>query len=683
MPDQIPLTVNGQTVMVDPSFQGLSQADQEATINEIASHMEGQGIGSQVLRKAEIAGGGLLKGIGATFGLPGTLSDLAYAHGLEPEAVHNALSILPTGQSLVNDLGPLAGPEPQTETEKYLSGAAQGIGAAIPMAALGPLSAPALLGAAGAGAGSGATAEVAHEMFPESQIAPIAAGLLGGFAGEGPGAVLATGLGKLGLRSAEKQASIKGAAVQTIQSNLDNAKLLQQDLTDRAKQAGLDQTEAMMQAKQQAAEKVSAAQQQADEVSGAVVGKLGGAKTLQEAGKVVQQRAGDWMNQLPGKVQSILDPVYAKVPEGSEVTPTALQQTLESINTSAGSLEGLNKELKPYLPAKLQSRLDAVLEGQKAGIVGPITVGDARALRTSVGEALSNPKLLNDIGNANVERIYGALTQDIRQSLPEDLRPEWDAANSSTHQLYGYARNTISKVIKSPEGDGNAAPEVTASRLVNSAKRGGTDLTALRSQLPDAADAIGAHILSTSSGDWLKLAPEAKAALVPDDVARANLDVAHTSASTAESASKTQLQNLKALHDAENLQNARELEASRLAVQGHERQLAAAKGAKGEADAAVQAFGAAAGSAKGRQLTRAAESIAGTIGGHALGGLAMSALGVPPGFSTGASAVLGSLPYAIEAAKAVGRNPRILQGPLIGATAGNALSLQQQAPAGQ
>lgn len=147
---------------------------------------------------------------------------------------------------------------------------------------------------------------------------------------------------------------------------------------------------------------------------------------------------------------------------------------------------------------------------------------DVRKLRTALGEALSTPSVMKDIGEKNLSKLYGALTGDLKTTAKAlGAEPLFDAANGASTKLYDFGEQVVSPLIK--EG---VTPEQAAKTVLTKARAGGTVLADLRSQLPSAVDELAAAGVRT--GEWSKLSPEAKAALVPDSSRLAALELGHS-----------------------------------------------------------------------------------------------------------------------------------------------------------
>lgn len=266
---------------------------------------------------------------------------------------------------------------------------------------------------------------------------------------------------------------------------------------------------------------------------------LGGASTLQEAGEHLQASARAWRNDvMPVEVSKAWAPVDAAIPPNTPTPLTNFGQTLDDITKSGGSLTALTDQLTPALASKLQSAYKARMTPQgPPGMQGPVqppTWEEAAVLRSTVGNAMTTPSVVESIGQKNLNKIYGALSDDQR-SAAASISPETadavDQANAQTKQLYDHANGPISKIISDPNApvDPKIRPEQAAQRLLNTGKLGATDLETLQSlqgTMPAAIGQLASAKLQMDPQGWAKLAPEAKKALVPNEILQAALEKA-------------------------------------------------------------------------------------------------------------------------------------------------------------
>lgn len=630
-----------------------------------AAQMDGLG------RIPAMIGSGLITGLGSALGLPGSAIEIGNAYlpnwmtrpigspeGTPPE---NFLPTISQVLEQTKNLGLTDRPDlaPQNDVEDFTNAASVGAGSAL---SLNPL---ALL----TGVGGGLGAELAKKVAPDNLAAEIAGGIIGGM-----------GVGKVGT-TVERVLTGKQAlrALEAAQLNLDSLKVASPEkriaLEEALAAARKDASLALETSKGAIEKKLAAALGQHDAGITGVASSLGKSKTLQEAGTVLQEEARNWVsNILPKKLGALWAPVDSAIPGTSEVSLDAFTSALQDINKSAGALEGLASKLKPGLPKALLAELEKITAGSTlSGAPTPITWQDVQKLRSTLGDALSNPQVIKDVGAANLDRLYATLTSDMRETakgLGADAL--FDAANTGSRQLYSVGEGPISQIIAGAKASADdPLPEVAAKRLLAGGKSGASDLAVLRAEIPKAMDELaGAHV-AMDSGEWTKLAPEAQAVLVPDPAKRASLEGYLVGKGLAKEAAKGELGDAaKARVGAIDVA----LQAKRVAEAQNRKELAEAASAlrlaKEEA-ARLKPKGV---------LENPLHTLTGSTVGGALG-ITADLLGLPgEALTHGAIGTLvgAAVPSVVRGAAATVKNPGLLRFPLRGALAANALALQNQ-----
>lgn len=495
-------------------------------------------------RLTSLAGQAIGTGLTEALGTPGNLEQLA--DGLLPSSMvgSNPKGFLPTSADLLkktNAIGLTGRLTPESPVERYGSAALEGAAAGAPLAATGG----GLLPAIAAGAGGGLGGQVAQDLAPGVPGVGAIAGVLGGAGLQR----LETGVsGALALRAAKQE-------VETTGQQLEAAKVAALSAGDKAPLQVLKQSsKASLDAQKNllTTQRDQALQGAQDQI-GQVAGGLGTSQTLQEAGAHAQDAARNWLTtDAPAAHAAAWAPVDAKVADDAPGSLHTVMTALEDMNGKAGVLAPLAALLKPSLPAALQRTLQGTLDNPAGKVAKPatqvpssildssgnplskevpgeeaqpVTWGDMRQLRTTFGDAMSNPKILNDIGAQNMNRIYGALTTDMNGVARENgAGKEFSAANAESQRLFGIAEGPISRIIASSKATAaDPKPEDVASSLLGGGKKGASDLATLREIMPQATNELAAAHLR-QPGAWQKLAPEAQLALVPDAGARTALD---------------------------------------------------------------------------------------------------------------------------------------------------------------
>lgn len=417
---------------------------------------------SGALRLPAIAGSSALAGAAQTLGIPGDLEAWGASH-LPPALTRtNAFNPasptqtvgLPTSAQLTGltdstgltnrpDLAPGQGANP--ETERLLAATASGVGSAAPMLLTGGAALPTLL----TGGASGLAGEGAHELFPGSQAAPIAAGL-------------AAGTGAQGLLAAVRAGSISRLA-----------------------------------------------------------SELGTSSTVQESGQAVQSEARNWLTTTkPQALDAIWQHVNSVIPASAPTPLTHFESTLAQLAGKGGDYSNLHQAFSNSTASQIKDILD---NKTPMGVGVAPSWANAHEISRAIGDMQPNPKYLSQ---DQLDALYGALAQD-RQAVAQahGVGAEFSAANLASKHLYDFQDRVVDNLVSGPKASGaDPNPENVASQLLSAARKGGSSLSELRNQMPGAVDELGAGLLRTNPQTWLKLSPEAQAALVVSPTKRAILD---------------------------------------------------------------------------------------------------------------------------------------------------------------
>ena len=227
---------------------------------------------------------------------------------------------------------------------------------------------------------------------------------------------------------------------------------------------------------------------------------------------------------VPGIPQS---PGY---PSGPPTPIPEFTQALDSVlgNPEAGAFGSAMQAGQSSILGKIRDQLRAsgVIPDKGTTAGGPrIQPWDAVAKFSSwLGEQISNPKsYLSGLGDAQVKTLYSALQADRATT----------AQQYGLGQLFSQTQAASAKLFEAKEAlAGLVEPGVDPAKaarlaLASTGPKGGSQLLGvLRDKIPESTDELAAGALRVAPRDWTKMAPEAKAALVPDPVLRQRLTAA-------------------------------------------------------------------------------------------------------------------------------------------------------------
>lgn len=628
-----------------------------------------------VTRNAKIAVRGLAHGAAQMLDLPADM--MAFGNSLLPPDWHNpgVDSLLASDgfADLVRKSGMVEFPEaqPQNAGERLNESVSTGVGASLPLLPAGP--GAALL----TGVGSGAGEFVANELLPGNPWAQLAGGIVGGM------------FGQSGVRAVERAAQRKAIEAELASANtawddfeesfprIAATREAMRDGTLRAAganhKAQLDAIDASIPARE------AGPRGALGQVSDALApGQMG----WEDAGLALRAETENWFkNEMPKALDEAWKPLDDKIAKDAPISLGAFGGALDAINRKAGSAQPLVDLLTPSLPKVLQKSLGKILEGQEELGVAGFTWNDARVLRTALGDAMRDPKIMASMGDQNLKRLYAALTEDLgRTAKSAGAKDEFDAANEASRALFAIAEGPVAKVLLDDQ------PGRMAKGLVSRGVTDAGDLETLRAVAPKGVDALGAVGIrfgdnGTMLSDWAKLSPKAKTALVPDAAQRNAIDGAIFALGDvgrvvkAERAAAAALKASTSQVAKDDFANWKVLTAQqKLALQARKR----------AAEEAAKAFS--------NEASTQEKILSGirTIRNLGVGGAAsygLETLGINA--DAIANSKLGALaavavPVATHGVRAVAREPGLLRGPAIGAATANALMPRETPrPAGE
>lgn len=430
----------------------------------------------------------LVRGANSILGLPGDMQKILYE--ALPQGAQQALdrwnpngttpqqNQLPTSASmnaLTDRLGLTGNPaqlvNPADTAERYIGAAGAGAVAALPAAATGGVSAIPAVMAQGAGGGVGS--ELAGDIFPnaDEKYKP-AIRMVGGLLG--------------------------GGAVGGVQA------------------------------------------WRAGPVVDNIANALGRSRTIQDAGHELQDQAHLW-NEFtkPMMLDEELAPFTRITPDTTGIPMTGVVQRLREQSfspvTATAAMPGtITPAIRELAPGLSQRLLDGLTRRSAMSLGFTPTLAEVMTFKRFLGDAMSNRKLVEDIGQKNLVSLYEATSSDIRNGLAaHGMHASVDAFNrwnNAATEIYQTAAGPMSRVINSPNAVSNTLhPEDVAKRLLGGSKNGDSDLSVLRREIPGAVDELASAALREQQAGrlpikWAGLSPEAKATLVQDPEHRATLD---------------------------------------------------------------------------------------------------------------------------------------------------------------
>lgn len=144
---------------------------------------------------------------------------------------------------------------------------------------------------------------------------------------------------------------------------------------------------------------------QTGDAAGKLAARFGAAETPAEAGRVVIQGSKDFIGRFSAKAERVYGAIDKHFDAAEEID---VPKSLEALTTAASRFD--NPELaKQFVDPALVRWGDIIRE---AG--GKLTWNDLRSFRSEIGKLLRKPVVVADVDRAQLERVYGALSDDMR-----------------------------------------------------------------------------------------------------------------------------------------------------------------------------------------------------------------------------------------------------------------------------
>lgn len=197
----------------------------------------------------------------------------------------------------------------------------------------------------------------------------------------------------------------------------------------------------------------SPALQQAETVSSSVMG--GGAlrKKSESIAANMQKRLAEISDDLSTKEGA--EAAGLEIKKGIQGKGGFLDRFRSTSSVLWNKADSLIDESKPVSLTNTKSILDEIVRGDKVGAIldnpklvqlkavvdetADIDYATLKSLRSSIGQKIGNNELVSDIPRAELKRVYGALTQDIKaaasESSPEALKA-FERANKYTRTAH-------------------------------------------------------------------------------------------------------------------------------------------------------------------------------------------------------------------------------------------------------
>jgi len=215
--------------------------------------------------------------------------------------------------------------------------------------------------------------------------------------------------------------------------------------------------------------------------------------TAQTTGEHVQNTYRNWVDNIfngpQGRQAAAWTPLNQRM-AGASVDTAPFRTAL----TEAAAPPALNS-----LPATQQAWASGQAQRWLAALDADIGRSNlsweqAQAIRTRIGDAMGTPGIVDAIGMQQLRRMYAGLADGMQRSaVAHGQGALFDNANAVTTAGHNFIETVGSKIAKANNPlQETVAPEQATNNILNS---GDTTMQAIRRELPDAADVLGAYKL--------------------------------------------------------------------------------------------------------------------------------------------------------------------------------------------
>ncbi len=129
----------------------------------------------------------------------------------------------------------------------------------------------------------------------------------------------------------------------------------------------------------------------------------------EQVGRSISKGVDDFVNRFQAQASTLYDDVWKKIPKTKRVPIANFTKELDSTVGQFGDDPAFQGILDSPVIKKLAEAAGETVEKE-----GGVTVGTLKALRTKIGSELQNKSLLTDTTHAELKKLYGALSEDIK-----------------------------------------------------------------------------------------------------------------------------------------------------------------------------------------------------------------------------------------------------------------------------
>lgn len=215
----------------------------------------------------------------------------------------------------------------------------------------------------------------------------------------------------------------------------------------------------------------------AQEIATDIANKKGTIKTMEEAGGDIRAGADLFQSKFRNVQEKLYERVDAFIPPETPVVTTNTNKLFAELSSMGQG----KKALRDFIG---YSNFDDILSDLSKGV----DYQTLKTLRTRFGENVKNPagEISKTIGETNVDRIYKALTQDMKAAASakgDNALKAWQKANDYTKKKMDIVDNTLKDIFKAEDNQA-AYNAVTRTLIEGGAKQSTAKLAQIKKALP-------------------------------------------------------------------------------------------------------------------------------------------------------------------------------------------------------
>jgi hypothetical protein len=232
--------------------------------------------------------------------------------------------------------------------------------------------------------------------------------------------------------------------------------------------------------------------------------------TATKTGNTIQQKILDWKNDtLPTQEDAMWKPVNDAMNGKEVVDPNNWQSTIKLPPASTGvdpsglraalqrqasdvRLSNMPETAKQFASKKIQDLLDSLASDAPPG--QKISWDTAQAYKQQIGNMLGKQELVSTLGQSSIRDLYGGLAGDMETAANNaGVGRQYAEANAFSSRMKTFQDETLSKAVSGKNQNlETVSPDEATEALLNGSS---DDLTRLRANIPEAADALAAYKL--------------------------------------------------------------------------------------------------------------------------------------------------------------------------------------------